>query len=476
MPYTAAQKRSYAKKMTSRQPKKRPYTAKVRGSRQPRLAQAVPNAPVAPVHSAAPRRSNIGQSLAKVGGGLLDFGLGRLANMAKSVISGMGDYDVKGINHNSLISKISPVVPSFENGGSGSIRIAHREYIQDILSSGVFVPLAFPINPAIGTTFPWLSRIAAQFEQYRINGMVFEFKSGSSDALNSTNTALGYVVGAVEYNVLSQGYTSKLQMENALFCSSTKPSLSMITAVECAPGQTPLPLLYTRLGYESLTASDMRLYDLGTYTIATIGQQATGSNLGELWVSYDVSLYKTRFANPGLSIPTWSVTFNNVNNARCLIGSPTVKTNTIGVNVTNTFDVPSTNCISTFTFPPGLSGTYLFNWELMGSAYTFGADTYPFAVTPFGNYVNISDNNIYPNGLVQEQISWTNTLTQAAQSPNSQTLTISFSFNIDNNSLPAIFTFIVTQAVLAGLVYDDATSPPIFDVGVAYITQVSPQL
>ena len=272
--------------------------------------------------------SGVGRTLAPVASSVL----GALGERAMTMIRGRGDYDISGISHNSLLGKMAPHIPAFSNGINGSVTISHREYLTDILSTTDFNRLEFPINPALPTTFPWLSKIAANFEQYQIDGLIFEFKTGSSDALNSTNTALGYVVMATEYNSLAPGYVNKLEMENAIFAVSTKPSLSCIHAIECAPNQSPLNVLYTRTGFESISDSDIRLYDLGKFNLATVGMQAVGANLGELWVSYKVSLMKSRFLAPGLTIPTYSMQFSNVNESRALLGSAVsqvIKINTL---------------------------------------------------------------------------------------------------------------------------------------------------
>lgn len=454
--------------------KKRAYRSSI-----PRGAQMVPS-PAQP-NIPRPKRS-VGSVLKGIGNGLLDFGLGKLSKMAKNVISGMGDYDIGGVNHNSLISKMSPVVPAFDsNASSGSIRICHREYITDILSSTTFNNQTFPINVALTQTFPWLSRIGAQFEQYRINGMIFEFKSGSSDALNSTNTALGYVVGAVEYNALASPFTDKLSMENAIFASSTKPSLSMITAVECAPGQTSIPLLYTRLGYESLTASDLRLYDLGTFNIATVGMQQEGVNLGELWVSYDVSLYKTRFQKPGENIPVMSGEFINMYLEENLLGLYTNKVNTLGGVLTQSAYSASPILVSvcTITIPPQRAGTYILNYDSLGP---LGEQkTLPFQINPFGDFVNIAENNIYPteNGecsYVANNSPYDLQNTSNYQSAGSRRAGIMWSFRILDNALSSSFTFSATKDVLYGLIQHSCEGSAVESMGRFYITQTSPQI
>lgn len=208
-------------------------------------------------------------------------------------IFGSGDYVSKpGVKSNSILS---PQIPSFSSG-SATIRVRHREFLGDVFSSATantFDIQSYSINPGLLKVFPWLSQVCAStFQQYRLNGMVFEFRSMSSDSLNSTNTALGQVIMATDYDSVDVAFTSKQQMENTEFGVSCKPSSNMIHAIECAPQLTSVSEKYIR-AYDPPVNTDIRLYDMGKFYIATNGCQGTNVNLGELWVSYDVSLIKS---------------------------------------------------------------------------------------------------------------------------------------------------------------------------------------
>lgn len=128
--------------------------------------------------------------------------------------------------------------------------------------------------------------------------MVFEFRSMSADALNSTNTALGSVVMCTDYDSADVPFSSKQQMENTEFGVSCKPSSNMIHAIECAPKVTTATELYVR-ARNIPAGTDIRLYDWGKFYIATSGFQGTNVNCGELWVSYDITLIKAIEQPPG---------------------------------------------------------------------------------------------------------------------------------------------------------------------------------
>lgn len=214
----------------------------------------------------------------------------RLANKAVDwfeKITGFGDYHVSG---NTLMTDNAP--PMFQSSGQG-VRLSHREYIGDIISSEDFSLQSYDINPGQEGTFPWLSSIAKHFEQYAFNGLIFEFRSTAGDAIASTNNALGLVVMATDYDVLDATYADKQEMQQSMFCCSGPPSRNLTHPIECDPSTLPLNNLYVRSGDESGTR-DLRFQDMGKFQVATQGQQLAGVNVGELWVSYDVTFFKTQ--------------------------------------------------------------------------------------------------------------------------------------------------------------------------------------
>lgn len=215
--------------------------------------------------------------------------LGGMLGQGLSAVTGYGDYT--GITGNRM-----SVPKVFNKIGRNGVCIRHEEYLGDIVTSstpGAFSIQGFYINPGQGTTFPWLEQIAVNFEEYILQGCLFTFKSMSADALNSTNTALGTVIMATDYNAGNPLFASKAEMESYEFASSCKPSLSMVHPIECHPHQNPISELYVRPGALP-SGQDVRLYDLGLFQIATTGFQAASVNIGELWISYQVCLLKPK--------------------------------------------------------------------------------------------------------------------------------------------------------------------------------------
>lgn len=201
-------------------------------------------------------------------------------------------------------------LPVIKNSSNGII-IRHKEYLGDINPSSTFNVTSFPINPGIEKSFPWLSQIASSFEEYEFRGLIFQFRSMSSDAVlaSQANTSLGTVIMATEYNVVLPSFATKAQMENHEFAISCKPSCSLIHPIECARGQTPVTRLFIR-NQPVETGADPRLYDLGNFQIATQGMQnisdpTENASIGELWASYEIKFFKPKISDT----PTTGIDF-----------------------------------------------------------------------------------------------------------------------------------------------------------------------
>lgn len=246
-------------------------------------------------------------SLAVPGANIGSFLGGKLGHLIEKV-TGFGDYRIES---NSILrgGMTPPMVMNSINRGGVILR--HREYIGDINATTAFNVTKYPLNPGQEITFPWLSQIAASFEQYRFRGLLFEFLSTSSDAVlsASTSSALGTVNISTDYDAVDSEYPDKRAMLNAEFATSNKPSCTFIHPVECKTSLSPLRMQYIRTGGGFPPNTDARMYDLGNTFVATEGMQAATGVCGELWVTYEVELYKQQYnVNAGLLSDHWSIT------------------------------------------------------------------------------------------------------------------------------------------------------------------------
>jgi len=314
-------------------------------------------------------------------GASLGSGLGGMGGKLFGSITGLGDYEIQ---QNSLIQDPPPMYNKVvaKNGG---IVVHHREYLGDIITSptpNTFTIQSFPINPGQSQSFPWLSQVAQNYEQWTPEGIVFEFRSMSADALNSVNTALGTVIMATNYNSGNPLFASKSEMENYEFGQSCKPSCSAMHLVECARNQTVLSDLYVRPAAVPVN-SNVQFFDLGLFQIATSGFQGVSVNVGELWITYEVLLMKPKlYASLGNGIQTYSAYWatpvggsapTNVNPLQSIGGNST--TNYAGIVYTNMTTLHTSNLLinnvdfyytaTTFFFPGWLDQPISFFIQLV---------------------------------------------------------------------------------------------------------------
>lgn len=224
-------------------------------------------------------------------------------------VFGSGAY---ALESNSLWNA-SQQVPIMHSSNE-SIRFRHREYIGDVAMNGnTFTSSQYSVNPGLFQTFPFLSSIASNFQEYSFKGLVFEFKTTSATSLVSgTNTAMGSVMLAAQYRSDAPAFTSKAQLLNEMWSVDTVPSSDAILPIECAPGESPMSNQYVRTG--NLTSGDVKLYDLCTVTYATAGGQTGQTNvIGELWVSYDIELRKPQVSVISNQLLTPAATFTGTN-------------------------------------------------------------------------------------------------------------------------------------------------------------------
>lgn len=249
--------------------------------------------------------------------------VGKAAGTLLGNMFGWGDYEstpgvMYPIESNTLFGRqLAQQIPLMHSG-DGLTRIAHREFCCDVFMAGTFETGTRHevISPINGNLFPWLSKIADSYSQYKFLGLSFGFRGLASNT--TTTGSLGSVAMATVYDVRSRYFSSKAQMLGNLFSTSCKPTDTMLHPVECDPSKTPSLPRYTRVNLQEAKV----LAPYGTGTIArdlgqthgyenptdffgTLTYSAVNESLGtsvvkagELWVTYDIALFK-----PVIEIP-----------------------------------------------------------------------------------------------------------------------------------------------------------------------------
>lgn len=227
--------------------------------------------------------------------------LGSYAGRLLGRITGSGDYSVDLPSGGATIE--SATVPEFiKTDNLRETRIRHREYLGDISASsvaGLFTNSSYRLNPGSLKTFPWLSTVAQQFEQWEPHGMAIIFKTLTSTY--AASQSLGTVILATDYDVSDPSYTNKIEMDNSEFAVSGNAASNLLHPIECKSTERVTKLLFVESD-ASVTPESKRWADLGNLQIASSGCLAN-QLLGEIWITYDISFYKPQIGNFGSTIP-----------------------------------------------------------------------------------------------------------------------------------------------------------------------------
>jgi len=383
------------------------------------------------------------RSLGGLAGGLVgQSSIGSSLGGELSKWLGSGDYDLAS---NSIVEKFASTgqVPAMHKQGQ-SVIVRHKEYICDITSAANGPPSAFaiyntfPLNPGMSVTFPWLSGIAQQYQEYTFKGLVFHFRSTSGESVAATNTALGTVMLATQYKSTAPAFTSKVQLLNEYFSSDGKPSEDFCHPIECDPKENPFNVQYVR-GAAVPTGEDVKTYDLGLLSVATEGMpNSSGTDVGELWVSYEVELRKPLLAELIQDYsPFWSGHTGTGVSAAHPLGTTA---SWVGYPSTATFTPIFSATGLTITFPLGLTGTFFFSVAWSNCT----AFVVP-AITPTTGCTLVS--SFYIGGAYSNFAS-------TAYSVGTGAATTAFAINIADANIQAVLTF-GTGGTMTGVTYCD---------------------
>lgn len=451
--YTPAQRKAWGKKMAAAKAAKNAGTVAGRGAYRKRPAYTGRGAYKPTTVEKAPKSGRAIRSTARGIGGILGTaiggpgvgtaigsGLGALAGEAIKYFTGYGDYKVE---NNALLEGGGNIdaMPPIVNKSTSGTTFRRSEYICDIITHatpGSFKIQSFSVNPGLESTFEWLSQVAANYEEYVMEGIYFEFRSMSADALNSTNTALGQVIMAAQYNAALPSFVNKQQMENYEGGMSSKPSISSRFFLECAKNQTILDDLYIRNGAVP-SGQDQRLYDIANFQIATNGFQAANVNIGELHVCYQIGLRKPKlYAALGLynSYATYQANaYTNLLPLGTGAGVIAATSNIIGLVVNQTSNTISWN-------PPTLPQAYNISVEWNGTAVVIVAPSFTYS-----NGLTVASSVFSPVNGVNSGILVTNQDFTYLPSNNSAggqpTITVGFAGTLP--TAPAVIRFQLTQ-------------------------------
>lgn len=241
----------------------------------------------------------------------------------------------------------SPSINSLGGKGDARIRVRHKEYIADVVSTTAsgFTTTKFSVNPGLISTFPWLAKMASNYESYEFNALCFHYEP----TCPSTNS--GSVILAMDYDAADPAPATKTEAMSMHSRSRASPWQECHMLSDLKDLKKFGTQRYNR--NEVLAPNlDIKTYDVGNLFVSV--DKATVGTLGELHVSYDVSLMTPQLPDfTGYS-------------AKVVSGAPAISDTQIwGDNPVVTGGLPITvvnNAISFLT-----TGEYLVEIEVAGT-------------------------------------------------------------------------------------------------------------
>jgi hypothetical protein len=179
------------------------------------------------------------------------------------------------------------------SGTSRGVLVKHCELIGEIGGSQTFaIGATYQLNAGLPFTFPILSTITPAWERALYRRVRFRFESlvGSLSASQS----VGEVMWAVEYDVHSAAFTSKIGLLNEEHSVSGSANRDLV--LDIFNGTQGLLARNTEYLIRSgIPGGDVALYDPCVVTFAT-SNFASGAPavVGNIWVEYEVELFQIK--------------------------------------------------------------------------------------------------------------------------------------------------------------------------------------
>jgi len=172
---------------------------------------------------------------------------------------------------------------SFQNHkkASGTPILRRSECIGDVYGSTGFATKSYSINPGLADSFPWLSIMAKDWQQYRFSRLIVRFVTRVS-----ANTK-GSVILSPEYNVNDGPPLTENEARNTQDSVEGNCWAEISVSLDC---KAMFAFGLRKQIRTSNIGADLSTYDAVLLTVATIGLP-DNSVIGQLWLDYDVEFF-----------------------------------------------------------------------------------------------------------------------------------------------------------------------------------------
>lgn len=209
------------------------------------------------------------------------------------------------------------------NGGLKEIRIKHREFVSDIITSNLNYDFKQrTVNPGMDESFPWLHKMAGAFESYVFNSLTINFVTSMG---TDTNGAIAIIP---DYDA-SDDNAEQSKSQLLAYQDSVRGPVWSNLKMQCTrKNLRKRTSLYIREKALS-DNNDIKLYDALNYSVLVTGLPAD-QFIGELWMEYDITLMTPQLEP---SIPESSSIKNNASIGTTPYNGATVVADEIGLKL-----------------------------------------------------------------------------------------------------------------------------------------------
>jgi len=174
--------------------------------------------------------------------------------------------------------------PTFKNRGANVI-IRHREFVMGVspgVVAGWKVSNVLALNPGNFISFPWLSRIAGNYENYKINGFTVHYVPNCS---TGTAGALGLVI---DYDSADTGIADESAFLNSAHAISFSPYTSKVLFSSSEELNKGLKTKFVSDGTTNV-GQDIKTLDFGKLYVSASGT-TIATRLGNIFFEYNIEL------------------------------------------------------------------------------------------------------------------------------------------------------------------------------------------